>query len=385
MALHFSTDEYASRKASLLAKMADRKLDAMLIFAQETMYWLTGYDTTGFNLFQCLVLRKNGSTDLLTRSADVRQAEQTSIIDEIHIWADRKKKKASPAVQLRGLLEELDLLGCRIGIEYDAHGLTGKDAKTLDDSLKSFADTEDASRIIPPLRSIKSGAEIAYVRKAAELTDLAFSEALPLIKAGADEGKILATMQGAVLENGGDYPANHFTIGSAESALLCRYKTGRRTLDAQDQLTLEWSGVFRHYHAPAMRTLVIGQPTPRHVELFDIAKEALSAVEEVMRPGHVIGDIFDTHAKVIDEMGAHSHRLNACGYSVGARFAPNWMDWPLIYRGNEYAICPHMTLFVHMIIMDSDQNVAMTLGQTYLTTDSEPEALSKLPIELLVR
>ena len=66
-------------------------------------------------------------------------------------------------------------------------------------------------------------------------------------------------------------------------------------------------------------------------------------------------------------------------------FAPNWMDWPLIYRGNEYAICPHMTLFVHMIIMDSDQNVAMTLGQTYLTTDSEPEALSKLPIELLVR
>ena len=111
MALHFSSDEFESRKASLLAKMADRKLDAMLIFAQETMYWLTGYDTTGFNLFQCLVLRKDGSTDLLTRSADVRQAEQTSNIGTIHIWADRKKKKASPAVQLRGLLEKTGPFG----------------------------------------------------------------------------------------------------------------------------------------------------------------------------------------------------------------------------------------------------------------------------------
>lgn len=385
MALHFSPDEFKSRKASVLAKMADRKLDAMLIFAQESMYWLTGYDTTGYNLFQCLVLRKNGETDLLTRSADMRQAKRTSNIKHVHIWADRVKKKASPAVQLRGLLEDLDLLGCRIGIEYDTHGLTAKDGRTLDESLRSFADCEDASRIIPPLRAIKSGAEIAYLRKAGELTDLALNETLPLIKAGADEGKILASMQGAILEAGGDYPAHHFVVGSGEDALLCRYKTGRRQLQSQDQLTLEWAGAFRHYHTPAIRTVIIGAPLPRHRELYDIATAALSAVEDVMRPGNNIGDLYDTHARVIDGMGGHAHRLNACGYSVGASFAPSWMDWPLIYRGNENKICPNMTLFAHMILMDSDQNVAMCLGQTYVTTEAEPEPLSSLPMDLLIR
>jgi Xaa-Pro dipeptidase len=43
-----------------------------------------------------------------------------------------------------------------------------------------------------------------------------------------------------------------------------------------------------------------------------------------------------------------------------------------------------MTLFAHMIIMDSDTNTAMTLGRTYLTTDGAPEPLSRLPIEMTV-
>ena len=385
MALQFSPDEFERRKKSVLAKMADRKLDALLIFSQESMYWLTGYDTTGFYLFQCLVLRQNGETDLLTRSADMRQARLTSNIDHIHIWSDRVKKKASPAMQLRNLLDKLDLLGARIGIEYDAHGLTARDGRTLDESLRSFADTEDASRIIQPLRAIKSGAEIAYLRKAAELTDLAFNEVLPQIRAGADESRILARLQSVIIENGGDYPANHFVVGSGEAALLCRYQTDRRILSAQDQVTLEWAGVYKHYHVPALRTIIIGKPQPRHEELYEIAVAALKAVEGTLIPGARIGDIFDTHAHVIDEMGANKHRLNACGYSVGACFAPTWTDWPLIYRGNEFEVCPNMTLFAHMILLDSEQNVAMCLGQTYLTTEAEPEALSTLPTNMLVQ
>lgn len=385
MALHFSDEEFARRKAAVLAKMADRKLDAMLIFSQESMYWLTGYDTTGFSFFQCLILRKDGQTDLLTRSADLRQARLTSNIDAIHIWADRVKRKASPAMQLKGLLDKLDMLGSRLGIEYDAHGLTAKDGRTLDESLRTFADCEDASRIISPLRAIKSSAEISYIRKAAALTDAALTETLPLIKAGADEGSILSRMQSVIIEGGGDCPANHFVVGSGEDALLCRYKTGRRALSTNDQLTLEWAGVYRHYHVPAMRTIIIGDPTQRHQELYEIGLAALREVENVMQPGHTIGEIYDTHALVIDKMGANPHRLNACGYSVGARFAPTWMDWPLIYRGNENEVCPNMTLFAHMVLMDSDEKIAMSLGQTYLTTEGAPEALSNLPTDLIIR
>ncbi len=53
-----------------------------------------------------------------------------------------------------------------------------------------------------------------------------------------------------------------------------------------------------------------------------------------LRPGHTAGDVFDAHARVMDEHGMAKHRLNACGYSLGAKFTPSWMDYPMFYRGN---------------------------------------------------
>lgn len=383
MALHFQKAEFDARRDRLLIEMAELKLDAVLLFAQESMYWLTGYDTFGFVFFQCLVLKADGTMVLLTRSADLRQARHTSTIDNIVVWTDREN--ANPAVDLRNLLNDLDLLGGSIGVEYDTHGLTAKNGRRLDDQLQTFGKVADVSGLVGRLRLFKSPAEITYAERAAELSDDALDAALPLVKAGGDEAEILAAMQGAVFRGGGDYPANGFIIGSGADALLCRYKTGRRRLGDQDQLTLEWSGAFRHYHAPMMRTLIVGEPTPRHVELFEAARAALLAVEEAMVPGRTFGDVFDAHARMLEAHGLTRHRLNACGYSVGARYAPSWMEGQMFFKDNPEPIAPGQTLFAHMIIMDSETETAMTLGRTYLTTDGAPKPLSRHGLDLIVR
>jgi len=380
--LHFDRAEFEARRERVQAQMAERKLDAMMLFSQESMYWLTGYDSFGFCFFQCLVLKSDGEMRLLTRSADLRQARHTSILQTIVIWRDRGA--ADPVIELRDMLDDMDLLGCRIGVEWLTHGLTGQAGRQVEERLGSFASLKDASDLIPLLRAEKSPAEIAYVREAAALGDEAFEAAAPLIKPGADEADILAAMQGHVLKRGGDYPANPFIVGSGEDALLCRYKSGRRKLEAEDQLTLEWAGVKAQYHAALMRTVILGKPTDRHLQLYDAAREALAAVEAVMRPDHTFGDVFDAHAGVMETHELIRHRLSACGYSLGARYAPSWMDPPMFHAGNPAVIKPNMTLFAHMIIMDSETGTAMTLGRTYLTTETEPEPLSRLPLDLPV-
>ncbi|WP_267549999.1 Xaa-Pro peptidase family protein [Rhizobium rhizogenes] len=383
MALHFERSEFDARLARLLARMQEEKLDAMLLFAQESMYWLTGYDTFGYCFFQTLVVKADGSMTLLTRSADLRQAQLTSVITDIHIWVDRLN--ADPTLDLKELLADLDLLGTRIGVEYDTHGMTGRIARLLDHQLASFGQIVDASYLVSRLRLTKSTAEIAHIERAAALADDALDAALSLIKPGADEADILAAMQGAVFSGGGDYPANEFIIGSGAEALLCRYKSGRRKLDAEDQLTLEWAGVDAHYHAAMMRTVVIGTASHRHRELYSACLETLQAIETILKPGHTFGDVFDMHAKIMDERGLARHRLNACGYSLGARFSPSWMEHEMFHMGNPQEIEENTSLFVHMIIMDSDSGTAMTLGQTYLTTSQGPRALSRHPLEFLNR
>jgi Xaa-Pro dipeptidase len=382
MALHFERSEFDARRDRLIIEMAEKKLDAILLFAQESMYWLTGYDTFGFCFFQCLVVKVDGSMTLLTRSADLRQARQTSIIENIVLWTDREG--SNPALDLRNLLNDLDLLGARIGVEYDTHGLTAYNGRRLDELLSTFGQIADASGIVSRLRLFKSPAEIKKVERAAELADAALDAALPLIKQGGDEGAILAAMQGAIFEGGGDYPANDFIIGSGSDALLCRYKSGRRKLNKNDQLTLEWAGVYNHYHAAMMRTVLTGKASRRHQELFEAARDALLAVEKAMTPGNTFGDVFEAHARTMEAHGLTKHRLNACGYSLGARFAPSWMDMPMFYQGNPEPIAPDMTLFAHMIIMDSETETAMTLGRTYLTTETQPRPLSRHDLDLIV-
>ncbi|CAI2933596.1 M24 family metallopeptidase [Aminobacter niigataensis] len=383
MALHFERTEFDARRDRLMIEMAEKKLDAVLLFAQESMYWLTGYDTFGFCFFQSLIVKADGSMTLLTRSADLRQARHTSIIENIVLWTDRDN--ANPTLDLRNLLNDLGLLGMRIGVEYDTHGLTAFNGRRLDEQLQTFGQIVDASGLVGRLRLFKSPAEIEKAEKAASLGDDALDAALPLIKQGGDEAKILAAMQGAIFSGGGDYPANEFIIGSGADALLCRYKSGRRKLNKNDQLTLEWAGVFNHYHAPMMRTALTGKVSKRHQELYDASLDALLSVEKAMTPGNTFGDVFDAHARTLEAHGLTKHRLNACGYSVGARFTPSWMDMPMFYQGNPEPIAPNMTLFAHMIIMDSETETAMTLGRTYLTTDSLPKPLSRHDLDLIVR
>jgi Xaa-Pro dipeptidase len=383
MALHFDRAEYDARREALLAEMAARKLDAVLLFAQETMYWLTGYDTFGYCFFQSLIMTKSGEMVLLTRSADLRQAQHTSTLTNIVVWADRAD--ANPALDLRRLLADHDLLGTRIGVEYATHGLTAANGRLLDEQLSTFCNVVDISGLVDGLRLTKSDAEIERTVIAARLADDALDAALALTRADADEGEILAAMQGAIFAGGGDYPANEFIIGSADDALLCRYKAGRRKLSANDQLTLEWAGAFHHYHAAMMRTIVIGTLSRRHEQLFEACAAALAACEAEMQIGRTFGDVYEAHVRTLDAMDLSRHRLNACGYSLGARFSPSWMERQMFITRNPEVIGPNMVLFAHMIIMDSESKTAMTLGQTYVTTPEGPRRLSRHAPGLITR
>ncbi|CAB1060603.1 Putative peptidase [Olavius sp. associated proteobacterium Delta 1] len=383
MALHFAKEEFAERQHRTTEQLKNQQLDGLLMFRQESMYYLSGYDSFGYVFFQCLYLGTDGRLMLLTRAPDLRQAQHTSIIEDIRIWEDRAD--ADPAVQLKNILEGFGCKGRKLGVEYDAYGLTAKSGKLLEAALTDFCTLEDASDIVSRLRVVKSAAEMKYVRKAAELADLAYDEAYRLTGPGTDEGDILAAMQGVIFAGGGDYPGNEFIIGSGEDALLCRYKSGRRKLDDQDQLTLEWAAAYRHYHAAMMRTIPIGRATDLHEKMHQVTTDAMDACMEALKPGRPIGEVFDAYARVCDSAAMKDHRLNATGYSMGTTFAPNWMDWPMFYHGNPVIAAPNMVFFLHMILMDSVTNHAMCFGHSVVVTDTGCECLSNRSLDLVVK
>jgi Xaa-Pro dipeptidase len=145
-------------------------------------------------------------------------------------------------------------------------------------------------------------------------------------------------------------------------------------------LTLEFAASYRHYCACLMRTVAIGKHDPRQERMFDITLEALTAMTAAALAGNPLGDIDQAHRRVFDRHGYGHARMAACGYSLGATFRPSWMDVPpLLFAENGTLAEPGMVLFLHAILIDTPNNLAMSLGHTLVVSESgAPEVLSKL-------
>lgn len=382
--LPFTRDEHAARLARLRAELAARGFDAMLVFAQESLFWLTGYDTGGYVFFQCAVVTADAHPIvLLTRRPDLLQARRTSTIEDIRIWWDAED--ANPARDLKVILEELGLGGRRIAVELNTHGLTGWNLWRLQKTLDGFCTLDDDSHLVRRLRLIKSPGEIAYTREAARILDRSLEAVIAAARPGILDSTLKAVYLTTTLEMGADMPPNAPLFNSGPRAVFGRGVSAPRRIEAQDQIVVEYPVAFRRYNVKTEWTILFGRPDPRQVRMYDACRGTLDRMTAIARPGTTLGEIFDVHAEGLDAAGYRAHRYGATGYSVGCTFAPTSMDVPpMIYAGNPLRCEPGMTLFYHVMLGDSDTGFGMGVGHTLLVTDGVPEVLTALPDRLTV-
>ncbi len=380
---HFTRDEFTARTQRTLHAMEERGLDAILLFRQESMYYLTGYDTSGFVTFQCLLLHVSGKFTLLTREPDRRAAMLTSTIEDVRIYMD--DAAVNPARVLHDIADEHGLRGTRVGIEYNAFGLNAARARMVEQAFDGFCPLVDASDVVSGLRLIKSDAELRHVEKAAELADGALRVALRMARPGVVEGEILGAMQAEVFTHGGDYAASRWIVGCGDHAMLVRHFTGHHLRLAQrDQLQVEFGAAYLHYHACLFHTLYIGEASTEQRRLHATAVEALTAVLATCRPGKFVSDLFEEYRRIADTAGMRDFRLNACGYSLGATYPPTWMDGAMICRGTDIPLQPNMVLFPHMVLLDGERKITGCAGQTIVVTEQGCRPLSNIPFDLYI-
>ena len=374
MNLHFTQAEFAERIAVARQRMSEQALDGLLLFKQESMYYLSGYDTDGFVLFQALFLGHDGGLILVTRSADRVQAAYTSIIDDVRIWMDSQDE--NPGNDVRDMLQSQGMRGKRIGVEYDAYGLSARRGQMLEAALNGFCETVDASDLVRQQRLVKSPAELDYLRRSGAICQAVQEEAVALSVPGAFEGDIRSAMHRVVWSRDGDTPAHVWPMGSGPSALLVRYKSGARHIGENDQVFHEFAAAYRHYHAALTFALVTGKASEAHHAMFNVCHEALQACKEALRSGRTVGDVFQSHRQAFIAGGFGDSYLNVCGYTMGAMFPPTWMEDPLIRQGDPQVLEPGMTFFMHMLMVDRASGHMMALGEQAIVTDGACEPIT---------
>lgn len=382
VSLRFEAAEHADRLARTRGELRRRGLAALLVFAQESHFYLTGFDTAGYVFFQVGIVTANERpTVLLTRRPDLRQAEVASLYDDVRVWLNAEG--VDPALELKAILQELGCAGERIGVEYATYGLTGANSRRVDTALDGFCDLVDASDVVRALRLVKSPAELHYVRAAGRLADAATLAMIDAAQVGVLDSRVTAAGVAAMLEGGGDMPAGGPLVNSGPRALFGRGVGGPRRIEAPDQILIELGASYCRYHVCIEHTIAVGPVDPRQRDMLTLAAEALAEIVDAARPGRALGSLDDIHRRVLDGAGFASERFAACGYALGCTFRPTWMDVPpMIYSGNPLVMAPGMVFFVHVMIPDRRSGLAVGVGQTFVVTDGAAEVLSAVPVEL---
>ncbi len=248
----FSESEFRSRVTAVQRKMRIAGLDALLVHTPENIYYLTGYETSGYFEYQVLVVPASGDPELLVRIVERMNVDEYSWMDRARVWRDGTDYYSVTAEMVKAVSPRGS-----VGLERHSWFVTADVAAELE-RLLPLHELVASNRLIERLRLVKSEAEIHYVRRAAELADIAMRAAIDASVAGATERDIAAAAHAAQIVAGAEYPAlPHYVSSGARLEVGHAHWTDTEVFDGS-LLKLEFLGVMRRYHAGLTRPAVIG-------------------------------------------------------------------------------------------------------------------------------
>jgi Xaa-Pro dipeptidase len=384
MASPFERAEHDERLRRTRAAMRAAGLDVLLVFHQEHMFYLAGYDQIGYWVYQVLIVpAADQPMTAVVRKVDELLVRDGGIVTDVRVWLDDATR--DPAEQTADILAERELLtGKRIGIERKSHALLPYYYDLLRAALRG-AELVDASDLVTELRLLKSPAEVACMRRAGAIMDAGVEAAWEALRPGVRECDVHAAVAAAMYRAGGEHPSVAPPMGTGPRTLTQTHGAATtREVRAGDPFLLEVGGCHRRYHAVCMRTASVGPPGDRMRSMHDAIREATDAGLAAIRPGVPTADV----ARLVHEgMARHgySRRGPHDGYGLGLGYPPTWIDSLRIKETDPHVLAEGMTFLFHSGLLAPEGDHYVALGDPILVTAAGHERLTRLGRELTVK
>ena len=319
--LPFDGDEFNTRLKRLTTRLNERGLDAMVTFVQENQYWLCGYETTGFHSFpQGLIVTADGVKLLVTRQLEIENAIDNAFELPATGYQDGEDPGAAIA---RGLLE-VGLEKAKVGLEKKTPWFTVEIFETLT-STAPDASFEDCSGLTEQLRSVKSPAEINYMRAAARCVGAAINAGIETVRAGVSEFDIASAVSAARIKAGSHFTRNPTYITSGTRSALGHASWNGRTVEAGEIVYFELGANVRHYDAALIRTAVAGPATDEMKDCHAASLSALDAALDALKPGTRAKTVHAAAQTELDRLGFGHYFDHRIGYGIGIEFL-TWIE-----------------------------------------------------------
>lgn len=130
------------------------------------------------------------------------------------------------------------------------------------------------TKLIESFRMVKTKQEIEYVKRACEITDQAFDYILYELKPGVKEKHIEKLLKMKMIELGADNTWQRFIVASGARGSMPHGSASEKLIEDGDMVTLDMGCLYNGYYSDLTRTVAVGQPSEKMIEIYEIVKEA---------------------------------------------------------------------------------------------------------------
>jgi len=303
-----SQQEYAARRAALVAGMPDGALvalgahepsqDYLSFYQSPSFYYLTGFKEPGAAL---IVVKQGGrvvsSTMFVQPRLPSREVWTGSRLG-VEGVAKLTGTKGRDAEDLPKVLDSLAAAGVAMAVVGDlGEGAEGTpslmDARSPDAQVFDRLRAKYASLKVTPFnqaveraRGRKSEAELRRIRQAVDITVLAHREAMAAVEPGMNEFEIQALIEYTFRRNGADRPSFSTIVGSGPNSTTLHYNADDRFIEAGDVIVMDIGASYKGYSADVTRTVpASGKFSPQQRAVYEIVRAAQTAAERQAKVG----------------------------------------------------------------------------------------------------
>ena len=386
----FTVEEYKKRLKKVQSSMQEKGIELLISQDTANMNYLTGYDAWSFYYAQCVIVHVNAEEPIcFVRAQDAGGAYiKTYLKDEniikyhekyIHTWPSH------PYDNLVEIIKQRKWDKLSIGLEMDSHYFTAYCYEKIKQGLPN-AKLKDSERLVNWVRLVKSNAEINYMKSAALISQKGMKTAMETINPGVRQCDAVAEIQRTLFkgtpEFGGEYsgittllPTGKGTSASHLTATQDKFVEGEATI-------VEISGVYKRYHVPLARTVLLGKPEQKKVDAMKATIEALETGISVVKPGNTADDVAQKFWGVLDKYNIKKE--SRTGYSIGIGYPPDWGEHTLnISKGDKTILQPNVTF--HMIAVMQFGDWGVEASESVRATETGGELFCNISKELYIK
>ncbi|MGE5359642.1 MAG: M24 family metallopeptidase [Bacteroidales bacterium] len=326
-----TTDDRKARVEKARRLMVENKIDAIVLDSGTTLGYFTGVSWwASERTFVAIIPAKGEVAYVCPKFEEDRARELVAIGNDVRTWEEDE----SPFERIAQVLKDHGV--ARVGFEEYVRFF-------VVDGLRKVAPAVEivsANPVTIGCRVIKTPKEIALMQRANDITIAAYAAVIPLIKPGitAQEFGALASAAHTALGASGGIGAQ---IGEASS--MPHGSVKRRPVREGDVVLMDGGCKVDGYSSDISRTIVVGTPTAKQREVWNLVKRGQAAAFAAAKVGAGCEDVDAAPRKLYEAAGyGPGYRLPGLPHRTGHGIGLDGHEWTNLVRGNKTKLAPGM-------------------------------------------